>query len=284
MQVSDNCLKIIKEFEGFYSKAYKCPANVWTIGYGTTNADEKVTGFHVEAGKVVTKEKAEEMLIKTINKKYAPNVSKYDDKYHFNQNQFDALTSFCYNIGSIDKLVGKGKYDLGTIAKRMLLFNHANGKVLPGLTRRRKAEQELFLQPVKESKNKKVSSTANKSSKSEKYIVTCNSLNVRGGTGTSYKIVNTLHKGDEVLISNECGSWGKIANSNNYIHMSYVKKAVEYIITCDVLRVRSGPSMLYKTTSVLHKGDKVCICEKKGKWLRINNTKKWFNSKYAKKL
>ena len=281
MQVSDNCLKIIKEFEGFYSKAYKCPANVWTIGYGTTNADEKVTGFHVEAGKVVTKEKAEEMLIKTINKKYAPNVSKYDSKYHFNQNQFDALVSFCYNVGSIDKLVGKGEYDLSTIAERMLLFNHANGKELPGLTRRRREEQKLFLQPAKESQIKNVNSNKFKSGN---YIVNCDCLNVRGGAGTAYKIVNKLHKGEVVYISDKSGSWGKIANSSNYIYMPYLKKAVEYIITCDVLKVRSGPSMLYKTTSVLHKGDKVCICEKKGKWLRINNTKKWFNSKYAKKL
>jgi GH24 family phage-related lysozyme (muramidase) len=69
---------------------------------------------------------------------------KYDTKYHWNQNQFDALCSFAYNIGSIDTLTQNGKRSIKEISAKILAYNKAGGKELPGLTKRRKAEKALF--------------------------------------------------------------------------------------------------------------------------------------------
>lgn len=285
-------MKLIKEFEGCYLKAYKCPAGIWTIGFGTTNSDKSITGFTVSEGKSISRAQAEDFLTKTLNTRYVPNVNKYQSKYKFNQNQFDALVSFCYNVGSIDQLVGNGKYSINTIASRILLFNHANGKVLSGLTRRRKAEQDLFLKEI--AKNTK-SSDVNNTTKTNasNYTVICNSLYIRKGPGKKYKIVGVLHKNDKVSIDSINGSWGRIYNSDNYISMAYVKKettsskknsVTTYIINCNSLNIRSGPSTSYKSVGLLHKNDKVSVCEKRGNWCRISNTNKWFNVNYAKKI
>ena len=73
---------------------------------------------------------------------------KYDSKYHWNQNQFDALVSFCYNVGSIDQLTAKGTRSVDAIAQKMLLYVKDDGKVLKGLQRRRQVEHDLFVTPV----------------------------------------------------------------------------------------------------------------------------------------
>ena len=88
---------------------------------------------------------ADKWLKESLNKKYAPKVNKYDGKYHWTQNEFDALISFAYNIGSIDQLTGNGSRSKQTIANKMPEYCHGGGKKLPGLVRRRKAERELFL-------------------------------------------------------------------------------------------------------------------------------------------
>lgn len=92
---------------------------------------------------------------KALNKKYLPKIMKYNSKYKWNQNEIDALVSFAYNIGSIDALTANGTRSRATIAAKMLQYNKAGGKVLNGLTRRRKAERELFLTAVKKKAAKK---------------------------------------------------------------------------------------------------------------------------------
>lgn len=129
-------LELIKQFEGCRLKAYKCPAGVWTIGYGHT--------VGVTAGQTITQADADKLLVKDMEK-YEAKVNKYYEKYRWNQNEFDALVSFAYNLGSIDQLTAGGTRSRTTIANKMLEYNKAAGKVLSGLTRRRKAEQELFL-------------------------------------------------------------------------------------------------------------------------------------------
>ena len=126
-------------------EAYKCSAGVWTIGYGTTNADIGITGTAINSKtKPITKEIAEEWLNKSVNANYAPLVNKYDSIYHFTQNQFDALVSFCYNIGSIDQLVKRGNRTISEISEAILLYNKVDDKILNGLVLRRKREKELF--------------------------------------------------------------------------------------------------------------------------------------------
>lgn len=134
-------IELIKSFEGCSLVAYKCPSNVWTIGYGHTQG--------VTEGMSITQKQADEYL-KSDLAKYEKYVE--DTKLTLNENQFSALVSFVYNCGNgnLKKLIANRT--LSEIAEAMLLYKKANGAVLNGLVRRRKAERELFLMPVVESK------------------------------------------------------------------------------------------------------------------------------------
>ena len=143
--VSSNGLKLIKEFEGCSLKAYYDSVGVITIGYGTTNADKSITGTTIKKGMTISKATAEKWLKASLDKKYAPLVNKYDGHYKWTQNEFDALISFAYNIGSIDQLTAHGTRSKKTIANKIPEYCHAGGKKLAGLVRRRKAERDLFL-------------------------------------------------------------------------------------------------------------------------------------------
>lgn len=139
MKISEKGLDLIKSFEGCRLTAYKCPAGVWTIGWGHTG--------DVKEGQTITQEQADQML-KDDMVAYELKVEKYNNTYGWNQNEFDALTLFAYNVGSVDQLTAKGTRSRAVIAEKMLAYNKGGGQVLAGLTRRRQAEQELFLTPV----------------------------------------------------------------------------------------------------------------------------------------
>lgn len=144
MKLSDKGVKLVQQFEGYRGKAYLCPAGRWTIGYGTT----KLNGKPVTPGMTCTKAQATEWLRKDVAR-FEKSVAKYDSGYHWTQNEFDALTVFAYNIGSIDGLTDKGTRTKAEIAQHILAYNKARVdrvlKPLLGLTRRRKAECKLFL-------------------------------------------------------------------------------------------------------------------------------------------
>lgn len=150
MKISKAGVDLIKSFEGCQLKAYKCPAGVWTIGWGTT---EPINGVNPHEGMVITQQQADELLINNL-KGYEDAVNKYVT-YRINQNQFDALVSFAYNCGNgalktstLLKKLNAG--DVQGAANEFLRWNKANGKVLNGLTRRREAERKLFLQEYEE--------------------------------------------------------------------------------------------------------------------------------------
>lgn len=136
MKTSQTGIDLIKKSEGCRLDAYKCPAGVWTIGYGHTAG--------VTAGQKISPAQAEAYL-RTDLEKYEKKVEKYADRYRWTQNEFDAMVSFAYNLGSIDKLTANGTRSKTVIAEKILLYNKAGGKVLAGLTKRRQSEQELFL-------------------------------------------------------------------------------------------------------------------------------------------
>ena len=135
-------LALIKQYEGCRLAAYRCAAGVWTIGYGHT------AGIH--SGMTITQAQADAYLRQDIAKfeGYVNNPAYVPITANFNQNQFDALVSFAFNLGAgnLRKLC-KGR-TAAQIARAMPSYNKAAGKVLAGLTRRRKAEQALFNKAV----------------------------------------------------------------------------------------------------------------------------------------
>lgn len=151
MKISDKGLAIIQKYEGCRLKTYLCPAGVLTIGYGHTGSD-------VKSGMTITKAKALKLLKKDISR-FEKAVSKYDSVYHWNQNQFDALVSFAFNIGSIDQLTNNGKRSISEISSKITAYDKANGKALSGLTKRRAEEKKLFDAKVSAKKETKKSIT-----------------------------------------------------------------------------------------------------------------------------
>jgi lysozyme len=139
MKTSSAGLELIKTFEGLKLNAYLCPANVWTIGYGTTRG--------VKAGQAVSAVKAEELLREDV-REFERGVTEAV-KVPLAQHQFDALVAFTYNVGlgafrtsTLLRLLNKGEYSQA--AGQFARWNKAGGKVLAGLTRRREAERQLF--------------------------------------------------------------------------------------------------------------------------------------------
>lgn len=141
MKISQKGMKLIQDFEGLALKAYKDSVGVLTVGWGST-------GSHVTAGMTITKEQAEQLLKKDLER-FEKGVSDLV-KVPLNQNQFDALVSFSFNLGlgnlkSSTLLKKLNASDYIGASKEFERWNRAGGKVLNGLTRRRIAERDLFL-------------------------------------------------------------------------------------------------------------------------------------------
>ena len=139
MKVSQECVDMIKFFEGFESKAYLCPANVWTIGYGRTK--------NVKEGDTITEIQAERDLLEELE--VFGNQVLNTVKVPLKQNELDALTSWTYNLGvgnlqSSTLLKELNSKNYNAAGQEMLRWNKAGGKVLAGLTRRREAEAKLW--------------------------------------------------------------------------------------------------------------------------------------------
>lgn len=141
MEISEEGIEFIKKFEGCRLEAYQCAAGAWTIGYGHT--------YGVQEGDTLpSKEDASALLTEDL-KEYTGYVNTYMAQgiigFPLKQNQFDALTSFCYNrgCGRLKELVN-GK-DAAAVAEDMLSYVLVNGEVNAGLQRRREEEREMFL-------------------------------------------------------------------------------------------------------------------------------------------
>lgn len=137
MLISNEGIELIKKFEGCRLKAYKCvpTEHFYTIGYGHYGAD-------VHKDMIISKDEAQGFLRKDLIK-FESAVNRLG--LSLNQNQFDALVSFAYNCGQSNLRTLVRNRTLSQIADAMLLYNKSGGKVLAGLTKRRKAERELFL-------------------------------------------------------------------------------------------------------------------------------------------
>lgn len=140
MRIDDKGIALIREFEGLRLKAYKCPAGVWTIGYGTTRG--------VKEGMQITEWQAVEMLKQDLRvaETYLNSLC-----INFTQDQFNSLCSFLYNlgVGSFSKSTLRkkivAKADDEAITDEIVKWVNAGGKPLIGLKRRRVKEANLFL-------------------------------------------------------------------------------------------------------------------------------------------
>jgi Phage-related lysozyme (muraminidase) len=153
MNLGGNGENMIKAHEGYRADAYQDIGGVWTIGWGHTG--------NVYEGMTVTKSEAQNFFDKDVKTAVdAVNVFVIGKGISLNQNQFDALVSLVYNVGShniFTKVYGNG-YEYGSslynlilqkehykAAQRFTDFNKVNGQVVKGLTNRRIKEKELFL-------------------------------------------------------------------------------------------------------------------------------------------
>ena len=146
MHISDEGLELIKHFEGCPTDdegnvvAYQDAVDVWTIGYGHTK--------DVQEGDKWTKEKADFMLWRELEDEYEDYINNYVH-VPLNQQQFDALCSWVYNLGPANlkkstllRKLNNGEYE--ETSNQIKRWNKAGGKVLEGLVRRREAEALLF--------------------------------------------------------------------------------------------------------------------------------------------
>lgn len=141
MQAGKNCIDLIKKFEGLKLESYKCPAGLFTIGYGNTQWEN---GSRVLENQVIDIKRAEKLLMFWVNK-YVDRIT-----VKCNQNQFDALVSFAYNVGitNFDSSTLKKKVIANpndpTIRDEFMKWVSSRGKQLAGLVKRREAEANLY--------------------------------------------------------------------------------------------------------------------------------------------
>ena len=151
MKISENGIKLIKYFEGFCPKPYKCPAGIPTIGYGAT--------FYLDGTRVQMTDKSITEVDATVLLQKM--VVQFEDQVNsfltadLNQNQYDALISLAYNIGwnalkksSLIRLINQNPNADG-IENAWMKWVHGGGRKLPGLVIRRKAEIALYFKGKK---------------------------------------------------------------------------------------------------------------------------------------
>jgi lysozyme len=141
MRTSQRGIDLIKEFEGYSERVYMCAGGKYTIGYGHTRG--------VEVGDTCTREQAEKYLREDLRDAEETVLALIT--VPLSQNQFDALVSLVYNIGSgnfydstIRRVINLNIGDIEEYRRAWMMWVKSRGKVLKGLVRRREAEFKLF--------------------------------------------------------------------------------------------------------------------------------------------
>lgn len=145
MKTNQKGIDLLHSFEGLRLEAYKDIVGVWTIGYGNTFYED---GSKVKEGDKITKERADQLFLNILNEFELDVIEVL--KVILSNNQFSAITSFAYNLGignlrasTLLKKVNANPND-PSIRDEFMRWNRAGGKEVPGLTRRRKAEADLY--------------------------------------------------------------------------------------------------------------------------------------------
>jgi GH24 family phage-related lysozyme (muramidase) len=224
MNISQKGIDLIKSFEGLSLKAYKPVAGekYWTIGYGHYGAD-------VRQGQVITKEQAEALLKKDLQK-YVDGVNSVL-KVPINQNQFDALVSFAYNcgVGALQKSTLLKKLNAGDYVGASKEFGKwvhgAGGVVLKGLVTRRQKEAKLFNTPVVD--NPTIATKPASSIPVKGYIQI---VNVKHAcyicdrpSSTNSKNLGTAKLGSKLPIAGSVKGWWEVIYNGKraYVHEKY---------------------------------------------------------------
>ena len=146
MNISKKGIEFIKSFEGFRAYPYRDLGGIPTIGYGATRMGALPVTMHQHP---LTEAEATHLLKQDIDATYGAVVDRYV-KVDLTQNQFDALVSFAYNLGThgftestLLREINKGHFQIASF--EFVKWNHVHGVVVEGLTRRRKAERDMFL-------------------------------------------------------------------------------------------------------------------------------------------
>ena len=139
MNISTPGIDLIKAFEGCKLKTYRCSGNVLTIGYGHTKG--------VEEDQEITQKEADALLLEDIH--MVETHCKRLINIPLEQHQWDAIVSWCFNLGcgnlrasTMLQVINSGQID--KVSEQIVRWNKAGGKVVAGLTRRRKAEAAMF--------------------------------------------------------------------------------------------------------------------------------------------
>jgi len=145
MRINDKGIALIKSFEGCKLRAYQDSVGIWTVGYGATFYQD---GSKIKSGDTLTQQQADELLsyhVDLFAEKVKPLI-----KGELSDNQFSALVSFAFNLGAgalakstLLKKVNANPED-ASISSEFAKWDKAGGKQLRGLTRRRKAEADLY--------------------------------------------------------------------------------------------------------------------------------------------
>ena len=145
LTISDEGISLIKRYEGYKTTPYRCPAGLYTVGYGHVIGN----GLQLpdEWNRTFSLGEIDELL-RTDLARFERGVLRYCTVY-ITQSQFDSLVSFSFNLGlgvlqrsTLRQKLNRGDYD--GASKEFLKYTRAGGKVLKGLVRRRQAEYNLF--------------------------------------------------------------------------------------------------------------------------------------------
>lgn len=213
--VNEEGFELVKRFEGLKTKAYRCPAGVWTIGYGHTEG--------VKPGMEITEEEAERLLYEDLTDA-AEQVERLV-RVPLTDNQFASLVSFVFNAGAgslesstLLRRLNAGDYDAvpSELAKWVKATNPKTGKkeTLAGLVRRRAAEGELWLKTDSEDPFRTSSDMPQHVLADESrvvYVVTARSgLKLREGAGSSFDVLQVLPYNSGVFIVKEKDGWAAV--------------------------------------------------------------------------
>ena len=146
MNVSEQGLKLIRHHEGVRNRPYRCPAGLWTVGVGHLIGDGK--SLPAEWDRVFTQEEIDGILKRDL-RRFELGVHKMLPNMPFRQHEFDALVSFCFNLGlgcfqrsTVRQALLRG--DKKAAMESLVKYCRAGGKILKGLQTRRLDEKALF--------------------------------------------------------------------------------------------------------------------------------------------